>query len=427
MSFAVIITNVIVFSIFFATVQVTIRELCSRPVAVARPQLIVWLGRLRWVFVAMILFTLGSLIPWIYFVSFMAILIPLIARCIVLRSAEEAESLEDVVTLVAVKDPAAMPEAIERFAEGQSLKIRVRCRDFAYRLRLGQLPEDAIRQSRLPLGVDSALALRLGPAAKTERHTVKLSRASGSRQGGSELAVSWVSWPLMSQLTYLLFLICLLIFISTFLSLFIFPTISKILEEFAIEPIIPDSVRTVFDSTVSFLLTITAIWLALILLSAATGSRMLLRITPWFGEWLRTRNRHRGLRAMAAGVAMGRPIAEVLELSRRTSPARWIRSRSKLAYNKVVAGQEIGLALKRSGWLSAAEAAWVDSAILSGNLDQTLDWIASSIRRRYELKWRIRVAWLVPVVLILIGAMVAMLAYSMFGSLVQMIYTVAEV
>jgi len=427
MPFAVIITNIIVWSILLVTLQVIIGELCNRPVAVARPRLIVWLGRFRWVFVAMIFLTLGSLMPWIYFVSFMAILIPIIARCIVLRSAEEAESLEDVVALVAAKAPAAMPDAIERFADGRSLTMGVRCRDFAHRLRSGQLPEDAIRQSRLPLGVDAALAMRLGPAAKPRLQTTKQSGADGTCQSESELATSWVSWPLMSQLTYLMFLICLLVIIGTFLSMFIFPTISKMLEEFDIQPVISDSVRTGFDSSVSFLLAMMAIWMVLILLAAVTGSRILLRITPWFGEWLRTRNRHRGLKAMAAGVAMGRPIAEVLELSRRTSPARWIRSRSKLAYNKVVAGQDIALALQSAGWLSGAEAAWVDSAIRTGNLAQTLDWIASSIRRRYELKWRIRVAWLVPVVLILIGAMVTIPAYYLFGSLAQMIYTVSEI
>lgn len=423
MPFAVIITNVFVFSILLTTLQIVIRELLNRPAITFRPRLIVWLGRFRWVFATLIAFSVGSLLPWIYFVSFLAILIPLVARYMALRSAEETESLEDVIALVASKDPAAVPAAIERFADGQSLTMWVRCRDFAYRIRSGQLPEDAIRQSRLPLGVDSALTMRLGPTVKAEVEAANLNRTRNALESDSTLITNWISWPLMSQLSYLFFLIGLLIFIGTFISLFILPTLAKVMEEFAIVPIIPDSARATFDSIVSTTLTILAIWMVLTLLSAITGSRILLRITPWFGEWLRTRNRHRGLRAIAAGVALGRPISEVLELSRRTSPARWIRSRSKMAYNQVVAGQDIGLALKRSGWLSGAEAAWVESAIASGTLPETLDWIAVSIRRRYELKWKVRIAWLVPLVLVLIGAMVAALAYYMFGSLVQLIYT----
>lgn len=425
MPIAVIITNVVVYLIMLVTLQITIRELCRRPVAVARPWLIVWLGRLQWLFVILIFLAFGSLMPWIYLFSFLAILIPIFVRLIALRSAEQIEPLEDVVALIAAKDPAALPDAIQRFADDQSLTMKVRCRDFAHRLRSGQLPEDAIRQSRIPLGVDAALAMRLGPAAKTELHAAKLGRTNSTEASETELAASWVSWPIMSQLSYLMFLICLLIITSTFMSLFILPTISKMLEEFDIQPIVPDSVRTTFASIVSALLILVVIWLIMIFLSAVTGSRILLRITPWFGDWLRTRNRYRGLKAIASGVAMGRPIAEVLELSRRTSPARWIRSRSKLAYKKVVAGQEVALALRKSGWLSGPEAAWVEASIPSGNLAQTLDWIASSIRRRYELKWRVRVAWLAPLVLTLIGAMVTLLAYFMFGSLVQIINTLS--
>lgn len=427
MPFAVIITNVVVYLILLVTLQIIIGELCRRPVAVARPRLIVWLGRLRWLFVILIFLAFGSLMPWIYLFSFLAILIPVIVRCIALQSAEQIESLEDVVALVAAKDPAALPDATERFADDQSLTMKVRCRDFAHRLRSGQLPEDAIRQSRIPLGVDAALAMRLGPAAKTQLHASKLDRTNATEASETELAASWVSWPIMSQLSYLIFLICLLIGISTFMSLFILPTISKMLEEFEIQPSVPDSVRTGFGSITSTLLVIMVIWLVMIFLSAVTGSRVLLRITPWFGDWLRSRNRHRGLKAIASGVAMGRPIAEVLELSRRTSPARWIRSRSKLAYKKVIAGQDVALALRSSGWLSRPEAAWVQASIPSGNLAQTLDWIASSIRRRYELKWRVRVAWLAPLMLILIGAMVSLLAYYMFGSLVQIINTLSAV
>jgi len=426
MPFAVIITNVVVYSILLVTLQIIISELCRRPVAVARPRLIVWLGRLRWLFVTLILLTFGALVPWIYLFSFLAILIPIIVRGIALRSAEQIESLEDVVALIASKDPAAMPDAIERFAEDQSLTIKVRCRDFANRLRSGQLPEDAIRQSRIPLGVDAALAMRLGPAAKTELHTAKLGRTNHGQAAETELATGWISWPIMSQLSYLIFLICLLIGISTFMSLFILPTISKMLEEFDIQPSVPDSVQTGFGSIASALLVAAIVWLVMILLSAVTGSRILLRITPWFGDWVRTRNRHRGLKAIASGVAMGRPIAEVLELSRRTSPARWIRSRSKLAYKNVIAGQDVALALRNSGWLSGPEAAWVQASIPCGNLAQTLDWIASSIRRRYELKWRVRVAWLAPLVLIMIGAMVTLLAYYLFGSLVQIIYSLSQ-
>ena len=269
--------------------------------------------------------------------------------------------------------------------------------------------------------------MRLRPAAKTGLHAAKLGRTNATEVSETEPAASWVSWPIMSQLSYLMFLICLLIAISTFMSLFILATISKMLEEFDIQPSVPDSVRTGFGSIVSSLLVIAIIWLTMIFLSAVTGSRILLRITPWFGDWLRTRNRHRGLKAIASGVAMGRRISEVLELSRRTSPARWIRSRSKLAYKKVVAGQEVALALRKCGWLSGPEAAWVEASIGSGNLAQTLDWIASSIRRRYELKWRVRVAWLAPLILILIGAMVALLTYYMFGSLVQIINTLSAV
>jgi len=94
----------------------------------------------------------------------------------------------------------------------------------------------------------------------------------------------------------------------------------------------------------------------------------------------------------------------------------------------VIAGQDVALALRSSGWLSRPEAAWVQASIPSGNRrPTTLDWIASSIRRRYELKWRVRVAWLAPLMLILIGAMVSLLAYYMFGSLVQIINTLSAV
>jgi type II secretory pathway component PulF len=67
------------------------------------------------------------------------------------------------------------------------------------------------------------------------------------------------------------------------------------------------------------------------------------------------------------------------------------------------AGGAFDNAMRQSGLIRSKEDAWLAAASATGNLPTALEGLANSVNRRLDYRWQLRLTWLIPLILILIG------------------------
>jgi len=347
---------------------------------------------------------------------------------LVLRRKEDLRMLR-ALTLSVVDGGGSLPDAIERYAGDMRGVFAMRCRHFAACLRRGMNPADAAKSSRVALAVDALVAMEQGPGSerlestKTKTKTKTNHSTSISQERWS--FDDWGSWPINNQLVYLAAIAATIAVLSIFISNFVLPTLETMCDEFFVQK------SQAFDllylrrgnaMLIGWIVCMLAVvWTLLILLCSLCPSRIMIWITPWFGDWMRTRGRCDGLQALASGLRREQPVADTLSSIARLAPSRWVRWRSATALKRFEGGQPLGKSLSSSGCLNRSESAWIDAASATGHLPNALESIVEDATRQHELKWRIRLAWLVPVALLILGADVCIFAFGLMGTLAALI------
>ncbi len=368
-------------------------------------------------------------LAWLFLNSIGIVVVLLAAglyvRAIFARRRDETESVNQLIRLVA-DHGGSLPDAIETFSPSCSSVVHRRARDFSYRLRCGMDLESSARKSRLSLMPDTVIAVQLAANTSPEHRSASNLRESEMDDRSLVSELRWLTWPASGQLLYLLLLAIFSAVVGSFLVTFIHPTLEKMSEEFGYG--ILDSgywlrlVKRNWYTGVSIVLAIALCWLALVVLTAIRPSPLMTRVTPWFGNWVRQRNRWTGLRSLAAGLRRGEPLSAVLDAGTKTPRSRWIRWRSEDALTRIQRGEPSAGALHHGGWINRAEARWLSAAEANGALPQAMESLAIQIRRRYDMLWQLRLAWLVPVVTVAVASLVFLQAIVVFLFMIEMIY-----
>ena len=134
-----------------------------------------------------------------------------------------------------------------------------------------------------------------------------------------------------------------------------------------------------------------------------------------------------GLRAMAEGSEAGRPLPEVLEgLAVGPELGARGRRRSARARHLMLSGEAWSEALRRTGFVRAADAAVLGAAARASNLSWALRDRADSIDRRRTYRLKAAAAILQPMAIIAAGVLVLSAALEVYGSLAHAIVLMSE-
>jgi hypothetical protein len=331
------------------------------------------------------------------------------------RRVEESEQLEWLAHSV-VAGGGSAPDAFEKFAGGRTTSVSRRCRDFAFYLRNGSTPTIAAKTSRIPLSVNALLMLEDGKVAAGQSQRVTL--ASGIREMNS------IGWLLGGQFAYFVTFL-LMINLVSFIYLFIVPTFLVMFDEFGISPnpgLMFLTRMTGYGGLIGLLLVLVPLLLlVLFLICYLFPNKWLLRVTPWFGHWMKSRGKYTGLGDLSAALRSGRSLVDSLKELESKTRSRWVRSRARESHRLSVSGQSTADALRHGGLINASESRWILAAERTNDIAESLDAIADSARRRFELLWRIRLSWMIPLTVVAFGLVVLLLFYAVMGSIAELI------
>jgi Type II secretion system (T2SS), protein F len=402
--------------LFLITIQVLLSELYLREANAIPRWRCAFLHQMRWTIVTILAFDLAGMLPLPFAIVALAMCIVVVAQAIVTRRIEDADLLDSLTTAI-VASGGSVPDAFEQFAGKRPNYMSRRCRDFANQLRCGVRPALAARISRLPLSVDSLLKLEDGQVRSTSSNAADRSIDDGS--------ATWTSWPISNQLVYLGSLAMLIAFIPFVMTFYGLATLRQITNEFGIGELPAlkwiDPGREPLISIGVAMLAALLTWLGLVIACRLYPARWLLRITPWYGGWVRQRGQYHGLQSLAAGLRSGRTLVDSAATTSLLTSLRWTELHTASMLRKLNSGQSFAVATKRSGFVSGAESKWIAAAEATGNLAPTLEAIAENSWRRFVLLWRIRLSWLIPVAVLVVGSIVIVFFYAVLGSLANLI------
>lgn len=146
---------------------------------------------------------------------------------------------------------------------------------------------------------------------------------------------------------------------------------------------------------------------------------------PFLERLYRRRDAAAILRSLAIGVDGGRPISAGVALLASFYPRNWVRGRLRRAYRGIEEGAPWFESLRLQGLIRRADAAVLESAQRTGNLSWALRVMADGNDRSLGYRLSAISQFLFPAVVILLGAVVALIALSYFLPLVTLIESLA--
>jgi type II secretory pathway component PulF len=237
----------------------------------------------------------------------------------------------------------------------------------------------------------------------------------------------WVA--LAARLTYFLGVLILLQTIVLFISYFIMPKFEAIFADFGV------SLPAITVMTLEAGHLVARWWpLFIVLIPAQIGllslaSYSMFSVVPWdlplLDRLFLRRHSALILRCLARVVEGNKPLAQGLASLARTYPVRGIRQRLTLVSRDVDRGEDWCESLAHRGLIRWPEAVLLEAARRAGNLPWAMREAAENSERRLVYRLQAMVAWFLPLLLILLGAIVFVLAVSYFIPMITLIQRLA--
>jgi protein transport protein HofC len=146
---------------------------------------------------------------------------------------------------------------------------------------------------------------------------------------------------------------------------------------------------------------------------------------PFLDRMLGRRDAAALLRSLAINVSSGRPLTSAIRLLADFYPRSWVRSRLRKVHFEIESGQTWHTSLRRHRLIRKGDAAVLESAERAGNLGWALRVLADANDRSLGYRLQALSQILFPVVVALMGVLVAFLAVAYFLPLVRLIETLA--
>ncbi|EMI16316.1 membrane protein [Rhodopirellula maiorica SM1] len=306
-------------------------------------------------------------------------------------------------------------------AFSRSGPLKNQCRQYLYRLRAGQDPVHAAEASGVPLFFSTAIALRTirrpaGDAAQTKRN-------SDDRwvQHSDELSdIDANDIPAYGQFIYLIVVALMVYLCLTFLTLFITPTIEKMLEEFGREF---DGSRLLLRNFASGWVLVGLLVVCGVIVPALSRGRIFgLRLPQWIPMLPHRANRKAEvLNGFADAIDSGMPMDQAVRVGH--SIARWASQRSEMhqAFVRLEFGNSIAAVMQQAKWLTPTEAKWIEGSP-PDRMSELLRSIADQNVRNANANSRWLLGIFFPVVIVLLGLLVLAYGIGLFASLSEIIY-----
>jgi hypothetical protein len=324
-------------------------------------------------------------------------------------------------SLRAVSDQQGAIEKVARaFSKGGPL--RSRCYEYARRLIAGEDAIGAALASGVPLQLSTAVALSTAPASP-------VSTDVGSREVGDndsppidplrELAMmETTSMPAYGQFLYLGVTAMVTCLVMAFMATSIVPTMEQMFEEFGLSM----PLQWVFEMGPVVWVFVLLGAIGVILVPILNRARKLgVRLPSWVPMTPRMAERRAEvLFGLADGLDAGWPLGRTMALGHRIAQTGWERRALERAMRDVQQGIEPIESIHRIGWLDSTEAAWLAGANPARAGELLRGFAAQSVRDAHEnTRWIM--AWLFPIVVVLLGVSVLLFALAFFGSLAVLI------
>ena len=331
--------------------------------------------------------------------------------------ATRQDSLLSVLAIAAERGMPLAP-AILAFADQYRGPSHRRIMDLAARINWGNILPEALERSRKLVSRDAVLLAWVGEAAGRLPRALRMAATSRSNHLPIWTAIS-------ARLSYILGLLLAMQIISSFIMYFIVPKFEAIFKDFNTS--LPQVTVMVID--VSHLLVkygyITAFiplfeiaLLVFLPLSFLSWSNF---TVPLFDRFLGRRHTALMLRSLALTVEGGKPIVLGLSALTQHYPTEWVRRRLRAVEKDVGQGADWIESLKHYRLIRPADADVLTSAAQVGNLDWALLELAETAERRLVTRVQLVIQTLFPLVVVMLGMAVFIMAMAYFVPLVALI------
>jgi general secretion pathway protein F len=336
-------------------------------------------------------------------------------------SATKQEALLHILAIAAEREMPLAP-AVAAFADQYHGIRRRRAMHLAARLNWGAKLPDAFEGARTLVTRDAILLAWVGQASGRLPKALRIAAQSRS----SQLPI-WTS--IAARLAYILVLLLAMQTICGFVLYFIVPKFESIFKDFNLPlPNVTIMVITASHYLMKFgpvtsLIPLFEVGLLLFLPVSFVGWGRF--SVPVFDRLLGRRHAALVLRSLSLFVEGGKPIAEGISLLADRYPTFWYRRRLRGADKYVRGGVDWIDALRRHRVIRSADAAVLASAESVGNLAWALEELAETAERRLATRAQMVIQTCFPLVVVVLGMLVFILATAYFLPLVHLIQKLA--
>lgn len=332
---------------------------------------------------------------------------------------QQSEFLWFLATIV--KNGGNLADEIEDYARGTWGIRHRRLVGLAHRIRNGTpLTEIAVPQGLLTR--DITLEIQAGLRAGRLHETL-----IGAARRETQLIVEESSGiRSQSVLLYPATVLAVAFLIGAYLLYYIVPKLKRIFDDFGTElPSMTKILIQLADNLLSFWYVI--LMMFLLLLTAVVigafadfhGWRVVSRYL--IGRWSARIHTPPLLRSVSHAVAAGRPLDQAFQLLAGSSSSWLLQHRSEAIHLAIQQGLPCWQQLRRQHFLRQSEVVLLESAEQIGNLPWALNAIADAIERRWSYRLYAAVQLLGPLVIVMLGILVAFFAFSFFLPLVKLL------
>jgi protein transport protein HofC len=327
------------------------------------------------------------------------------------------DSLLSVLAIAAERGMPLAP-AILAFADQYRRGSHRRITGLAARINGGTALPEALEQSRKLVSRDAVLLAWVGQAAGTLPRALRMAATTRTTQLPIWTAIT-------ARLSYILVLLLVMQNITGFILYFIIPKFEAIFKDFGVS--LPQVTILVIEVShfiirygpVTILLPLVEIALLVFLpLSFLSWSNYTL---PLFDRLLGRRHTALVLRSLALTVEGGKPVTLGLGALKQHYPTGWVRRRLLSVEKEVSRGADWIESLKRYRLIRPSDADVLKAASEVGNLPWALLELAETVERRLATRFQMAVQTLFPLVVVMLGLAVFIMAMAYFVPLVALI------
>jgi general secretion pathway protein F len=322
------------------------------------------------------------------------------------------------VLAIAAEGEMPFAPAVAAFSDQYRGLAHRRTMNLAARLNWGTTLAEALERSRRVVTRDAVLLAWAGQATGLLPKALRMAADARS----SQLPI-WTA--IAARIAYILAVLLGMQGISGFIMYYILPKFESIYKDFNVG--LPDVTLMVIHAShflMSFevpLAFVPMLELGLLILLPFSFLAWGSYSVPVFDRLLKRRHTALVLRCLSLFVEGGKPISTGLSTLADHYPTFWVRRRLSHADKAVRGGVDWIEALRRNGVIRAADAAVLASAEAVGNLAWALSELAETAERRLAVRFQLVAQTLFPVVVVMLGIVVFVLAVAYFLPLVGLI------